>query len=309
MRQDDLRAQFLCKVPVSLQAEAAALGSLLARLEEIEGRGQGAWPALRLAPGVVTTALASRLRQSAPRKGLEDWLDHVQAEDFHLAVCCAEGVVGAIEAFERAYKADLEGLLRRFRGPDMGDEELLQSLREKLFVGSSGRSPKIGDYAGQGYLQNWLRVTGARTFIDILRSTSRRGQVEAAYSPERLLEMPDLGEDVELDFLKREYRAQFKEAFAQAAAALESQERNLLRQHLVGGLSVHQLGKLYNVHPSTAARWVAKAREQLLLATRRALVARLRIESGEFASIMEMIRSRLDLSMSRLLQSERVEGE
>jgi RNA polymerase sigma-70 factor (ECF subfamily) len=300
----ELEQLFLDKLNPELAAEARGLVGLGDRLAAFEDRGRQAWPQLALGRGSMTWALTQRLERSPPRKGLEDWLEHVQAEDLHLALACAQGVVGAIEAFEATYKADLDRMMHRYQGPNMSREELLQRLREKLFVGSQKRGPKIADYAGQGYLQNWLRVTGARTFIDILRSTSSRSDREVlAYAPERVLEMPDMGDDLEVDFLKREYRAQFKTAFAQAATSLSSQERNLLRQHLVAGLSVHQLGRLYNVHASTAARRVNKARENLLAATRSGLMEQLQIDKDEFDSMMKMIRSRLDLSMSRLLKT------
>lgn len=303
-KYQELARIFLQALPEELSQEAEGLSGLGARLADFEARGQAAWPALSLEPGALSLALGQRLQKAPPRKGLLDWLEHVQAEDLHLALACAGGLPGAIEAFEAAYRADLDRMLFRYQGPHMNREELLQRLREKLFVGSEQRGPKIADYAGQGFLQNWLRVTGARTFIDILRSTaSRRDREVLAYEPERALEMPDMGDDLEVDFLKREYRAQFKTAFAQAAVSLSSQERNLLRQHLVAGLSVHQLGRLYNIHPSTAARRVNKARENLLAATRAGMMEQLRIDKDEFDSMMKMIRSRLDLSMSRLLKT------
>ena len=42
---------------------------------------------------------------------------------------------------------------------------------------------------------------------------------------------------------------------AEAFAALESRERNLLRYALGDGLSVDAIGTLYRVHRATAARW------------------------------------------------------
>ncbi|MEO1174039.1 MAG: sigma-70 family RNA polymerase sigma factor, partial [Myxococcota bacterium] len=229
-------------------------------------------------------------------------LDHVRPDDFHLALGCAEGDPVALTAFERHFKADLERLVHRYQGPRLMADDLLQSLREKLFVATDRRPAKIRDYSGQGFLQNWLRVTGARTCIDLLRSTSRQDR-EQSQDDQQIMAIPDLGPNLELDFLKREYREQFKEAFAAATRTLNSRQRNLLRQHFVFQLTMEQLGNLYNVHPSTASRRVSKAREALLEATRTSLMEKLNVNQDEFDSIMRMIRSRIDLSLTRLLQT------
>jgi RNA polymerase sigma-70 factor (ECF subfamily) len=107
--------------------------------------------------------------------------------------------------------------------------------------------------------------------------------------------------DLELDFLKAEYREQFKQAFAKAVRELPARDRNLLRQSVVHSLTIDQLGALYHVDRSTAARWLARAREQLFKTTRANLLAMLHIDQGEFESIMNLIRSRLDVSLHRLL--------
>jgi RNA polymerase sigma-70 factor (ECF subfamily) len=62
---------------------------------------------------------------------------------------------------------------------------------------------------------------------------------------------------------------------------------------------------MYRVHRSTAARQVARTRDALLAATRRALMARLHIGRREFESIMRLISSQLDVSVATFLDGER----
>ncbi len=297
-------ALFLNHLTEELKPEAQATEDLQHRLEQMLQQAQEKWPALAVPEPHFITALAERWNTTARRQSLERWLDYVQPADFRLALACGLGLPGGIEAFEKAYKSDIDRLLRRYEGPTLPAEDLLQSLREKLFVSTPTRAAKIHSYSGQGYLQNWLRVTGTRTFIDMLRSTSKRQEKELQpIGDTPFLNVPDDLQDMELDFLKREYRGKFKEAFAAAAQSLTSHQRNLLRQHRVFKRTVEQLGKLYSVHPSTASRRVSKAREALLMATRQEFMNRLKLQQQEFDSIMDMIRSRLDLSMTRLLQS------
>lgn len=283
--------------------EAAEIADLEGQLAALVRRGEEAWPDFGLFEGDLVRALGRHLAARPPHKGLQDWLEHAQAEDVHLALACAQGMRGSIEAFERQYHAELGRLLARYQGPKLPREDLLQQLRAKLFVSAPERPAKIYEYSGQGTLRSWLMVTGARTFIDMLRASTRHYKETPTYEEDQILAMPDPERDMELDFLKREYRANFKDAFEAATRQLSSQDRNLLRQHLVAGLTIDQLGQLYNIHRSTAARRVNRARELLLDATRQELMKRLEITQSEFDSIMNLIRSRLDLSMPRLLRS------
>ena len=78
-------------------------------------------------------------------------------------------------------------------------------------------------YTGQGFLQNWVRVTATRTFIDCCR-----GQTESPEVPirsELVAGLPEPGGDPELQLLKREHLAHFKAAFAEAVAALDGADR------------------------------------------------------------------------------------
>ncbi len=295
---------FMEKLSDELRAEAAQLLGLEERLGELYAQGTQAWPTLKLDSELFTQALAERTVSSPPKRGLEQWLNHVQAEDFHLALACGAGLPGAISLFEQRFLVDIERLVRKYQGDEMPAEDLLQHLRLKLFVSTDSRRAKIQSYSGQGFLQNWLRVTGARAFIDLLRSASRRQDKELfVRGGEQILDVPDELQGLELNFLKQEYQGQFKQAFAVAVQSLSPHERNLLRQHLVHRLTVGQLGRIYGTHASTASRRIAKARETLLTTTRREFMDRLKLERMEFDSIMLMIRSKLDLSIPRLLQT------
>jgi len=67
-------------------------------------------------------------------------------------------------------------------------------------------------------------------------------------------------------------------------------------------LSIDQIGALYHLHRATAARRVVKAREALLTATRTALAARLGLTTEQLESVLQLIASRMDASVERLLK-------
>ncbi len=94
-------------------------------------------------------------------------------------------------------------------------------------------------------------------------------------------------------------------------ASLTPRQRNLLRHQLVDHLSIDEIGALYQVHRATAARWLEAARQAVVEQIKLAMMARLRIHGEEYESILRLIHSAVDLSISRHLEvrSEQEPGE
>lgn len=266
------------------------------RLEAALETARAAWPRIVVSDEAFFTQLA---RHAKPGGDAVDFLDHLHPADLYLAVGCSRADRAALDAFDRTYRSDIDAVLRRFRSAALGDDDMRQALHEKLFVARDGGSPKIADYAGQGFLQNWVRVTAVRLFTDLVRKTQRQPEHQA---DGELAALAD-GEDLELSFLKNHYRGRFKQAFEEAVAALDPRERNLLRQSVVHGLGIDQVAAIYGIHRATAARRIERAREALLDSTRKTLMSSLDIDRSEFESMMALIKSRLDISIHRVLGS------
>lgn len=262
-----------------------------ARLGALVEAGRMAWPTL----SADAVAFIEHAGSVAPDEDAQTWLQRLRPDDLWLAFCCASGDSRAVAAFERSYAVDLGRVVHRFATVKHPREDLLQILRDKLFVSEGQRRAKIASYSGIGFLQNWLRIAAVRTFVDLSRAKrtpSSETPLDEAYAATG---------DFEVDFLKQRYRDQFKAAFAEAMRGLEPESRNLLR-YRVQGLTVDGIASIEGVHRATAARRVAKARESLLGRTRARLADRLSVPGPELDSIMRLINSRLDLSIERLLR-------
>lgn len=303
-----LCTSFLEPLPDELRLQAQAVEELASRLTALYYEGQRAWEGLLIAPRLVGGFVGQTIAATPPsgELGLRTRLERLQAADLYLAAGCFFQDELALARFEEAHLGLLRGVVRRHLDPRFTEDDLLQLLREKLFVGSEEAPPRIVRYAGEGPLSSWLRITATRTCLDKLR----RGVQQKREHGDRdtaLYNAAALDDDIELGFLKREYRGHFADAIELAFGRLESSHRHLLRQQLLHGLSIDQIGALYHIHRSTAARRLAKARQQLLAQTRDALIHKLKISDDEFESIMHLIQSRLDLSIQRLLQSHHAE--
>lgn len=269
--------------------------------EQLWAEARATWPAVELQPERFTEFLLARVVGEDGEKGEPslEALDELEALDLYLACACAEGSSPAIAALERRYAKQI-GAVARKASPTRR-QEFEQTLRHKLFLPETG---KIAGYTGRGSLGAWLRITAKRTYLDLERGIGRRRDAPVSGGADAAVMDRATDGDPELEFLKRHYRQEFREAFAEAMAALAPRHRNVLRQHLVHGLSIDEIGKLYEVHRATAARWITRAREAVLVGTREHMRGRLRVGDAELDSIMRLIESRLEVTLSRHLRAE-----
>lgn len=268
-------------------ARPDASGDIGPALAAAVDRAQIAWPEVE--PEALVDALAS-LGPSI------DALSAERADEVALALACAAGSGPALRQLEREYFPVVERALRRMKLDEAIADEVAQEVRRKLLVGEDG-PPKIVGYAGRGSLRGLLKVTATRTALTLLR---KEGRVAPGDEPVVDAE----GEaDPELGFLKERYRGVFRSAFEEAVQNLSPRERNLLRLHFLRKVTLDALATMYGVHRATIVRHLAKIRDDLDRATRKGLQEQLGAEKREVESVMDLIQSRLDASVERMLRT------
>ncbi len=274
--------------------DSGALPELEAHLAEVLATARAAWPDLALPTDVFLRYLAERV----PEQGsLMEALRGLHVADLYLACACAQGLPAAHIALDTRFLPKVDAAVARVEGPGDGVAEVRQRLRERLLSSEDGKPPRIAGYQGTGPLVAWLRAAAVRTALNSRRSARRRAHAEE----EALAEGPMAGGDLELSYLRQQHRADFQVALAEALAALPTRERTVLRLHFVEGLSLERIGAMYQTHKSTVSRWLARAREDVLSDVRRRLAERLQLSSEELQSLLRVVRSQLDASISSLL--------
>ncbi|MDQ3367212.1 MAG: transcriptional regulator, partial [Myxococcota bacterium] len=224
------------------------------------------------------------------------WLPARNLPDLYLACAIAHHEPSALAIFEAELVPRLrDAAARLVRDADLA-REVVATVREKLVIGTAGRGPRIADYGGHGELLVWARVITIRTALTQLRLHQRHVPTD-----DQLWELASPAADPALVVIKREAAAQIKAAFHAALAVLSPRQRNLLRQHLLDGLTIDELGVIYQVHRVTAARWLTAARADLWSQTRRQLRQTLGISDASISAMLDDIRSTLDLSIERAL--------
>lgn len=262
-------------------------------LEQFLARARETMPGLDA--GGFLTWVAGRLDEG----DIAQQLGTLEPADLALAFACRSGERHALTRFEERCIAPLDPVLARI-DPNPGFiDEIKQLTRTKLLVHSPERPARLDDYLGRGRLAAWVRVVAVReAFSELRRNRQGRGH---DHDDDLLTELAAEQSGPELAALKGHFGAELREAFEQSLADLAHEQRNLLRLHYLHGLTIDQLGALARVHRATAARRIARAREQLLAGIRQRLRLKLGLDAGEFEELIRLVESRIDLSFDRLL--------
>jgi RNA polymerase sigma-70 factor (ECF subfamily) len=266
---------------------------LEARLRQIVEKAVRTWPDMGIDPARLVIQLA-RVMGDDVTQGLAE----LHAEDFALGFACLDKLPGALTQVERTCGPAVDAAVARIdRSPELRDE-VRQTLWQRLFVGTPGQAPRILSYAGRGPLAGWVAVAAQRIALDMRRAAARTGGSDPGV--DQLLSPDD---HPEVDYMRMRYKAEFEDAVRVALSALPDRDRLLLRLTTVGGLSHEQIANIYKVNQSTVSRWIARARAGVLEATQRNLCGKLGVKREEFMSLAGMLVSRIDLSISRVLET------
>jgi RNA polymerase sigma-70 factor (ECF subfamily) len=285
--------QELARFYAAVCPSARLPADLEVRLRAVVARATGAWPGVAIDPARLVAAIARSVGDD-----IEASLADLYVEDLALAVACADGAPDALAHCDRLCAGAITAAVARVdRSPDLRDE-VRQILWQRIFVGTAGQSPRIQSYAGRGPLAAWVAVAAQRVALDLRRSEAR-----AAGGDPMADQVLPANEHPEVDYLRTRYKAEFEAAVREALTGLPDRDRLLLKLTIVSGLSHEQLANIYSVNQSTITRWIARARAQVLETTEREICARLRMPPGEFRSLAGLLVSRLDLSISRVLDT------
>jgi len=259
-----------------------------ASLAAIHAEGAARWSGIELG--------LDDLAAHAERVCLDDRaLDH--ASDVFLVCASLRGNARAIRELERIIASQLPSFLARIdRSPSFADE-VRQRLLERLL---GGDQPRLARYAGAGSLIGWLRVVAIRIGFDLKRASSDPGPVASESIAERLA---DASMNPELDLMRTQYCGAFQEALLAATRELTHRQRAVLRLYLLGRLSIDEIGKVYGVHRSTVARWISTAQVSVFNVAKEHLRSRYQLTSAEFDSLARLLRSNIQVSLDRMLQS------
>lgn len=278
---------------VSARAHFDGDVGLAGTLAQLRGAATEAYPHISVDEETYAAELARRLGPAATPA----LLARLRADHVHLAIACAAGHNDAIRVFERDFLDEVDACARRMRARDDQADEVRGYLHRTLFVSEPGRTAALLEYSGRGDLRSYLRVIATRELVRVIDG----GKKEVAIAEESFLDKLSPVTDPEAGYLREAYRADVDIAMRIALGKLPAESRAILRYSLIDNWSIDRIAKLYGIHRATAARRVSAARDELGEQIRIELAARLAIPVEEVDSVVRMVQSQVDVSLSRLL--------
>jgi RNA polymerase sigma-70 factor (ECF subfamily) len=263
--------------------------ALIAAIETAHRAAREAWPGIDVDLARFETELRRRLGDAVTD------LTKVSTSDVYLAIACLDGDPAAIGHLERDFLQAVQFAARRLRATDAMVADVQGHLRRILFTAEPERGAALAAFTGRARLRDYLRVVASRELVRTINRARREVPIEP------LLERLRLENEPEIALLKNRHGAELSVALRDALARLDERQRALLRYSVVEGASIDRIGEMYGVSRSSAARWVAAARDALVQHMRDEVAVRLAIPIEDVDSVVRVVRSRIDISLERIL--------
>ncbi len=220
-------------------------------------------------------------------------LEGLKLVDLALAWACGRGDGAAIALFEKTYFPQASRALKKMKLSQTLTDDVLGWMRFELFARPSG--PLISTYSGRGDLGSWVRS------IAVHQALKRAKKQRRDVTPDEAAELPMPAE--ELASMRGAFGREFTRALDECFRALSVEQRNLMRQYFLDGLSIDALAKVHGVHRSTVARRVDAVRAALVEAVREKLLTELRLSRSDLDEVITL--SNLNESLGGLLRRTR----
>lgn len=219
------------------------------------------------------------------------------AADLYLAFACSANHQGAHAAFCAAYGPLVSVVCRTFDTDQAFADDVMQKLCELLLVAAPGQRPRIAQYSGKGPLAGWVRTAARRIALRASRSAS----VLLSGSEDALAVELAAMYDFDVALVKATHQAFFSQAIASAVRA--HPDRRMIQLTFLAGVSMTQVGKMYNVNQSTVSRRIKSATNAIFKQVIDETQQHFGLNESEANSFLGLFMSQLDLHLS-ILETE-----
>ena len=235
-------------------------------------------------PPAEGEAFVAYLGQRCDTEEVDAFLERLDVEATAMAFACRHGEGAALRRFEAAYFHEVKVGASRLACTEDELDQIRQATREALFGAGPDGEPKLLGMTARGDLRALIRLVALRAGISLRRKEGRH----TGEGDDALLAFDDLGPTPSLALVKDQHRERFAEALQAAVGQLDVRARTLLRMYEIDGLDQRALATMHRVDRSTVARWLARARQDLLAHTRRELADRFDIKTGSTGTTIEL---------------------
>lgn len=217
-------------------------------------------------------------------------------EDLALVWAVLQGNAGALNRVD----ALIVGLARRAAGNAIEPAELAQRVRTRLLVSEKNKEARLSTYDGRGRLKSWLWTA---TKLELLQATRGMGQAPTE-DVDELSHLASAQRSPEAAARSQRDAKIVSRALRDALEVLDAKERTLLRMRFVDGVSTEELGRMFQVHRTTAQRWIEGAQAKIMTAMRARLQEQAKLARADVDSLVGDVAQSISLHLSQVLTKD-----
>ena len=208
---------------------------------------------------------------------VKEFVDALRADDLCLIIACEKGDETAWNDLVKNFDATVKSAARKVSNNAEDAEDLASSIWAELYGLKHDKDGKVKSklsyYSGRGSLGGWLRAIVSQLAIDQYRKQSRLVQIEENREFENLAQesseksdnksVVSTSENPEEIFRETEAQRDVSNALKEAIAALEAEDKLILKLYYFDDLKLKDIGGALDFHEATASRKLVRVQTEI----------------------------------------------
>lgn len=208
---------------------------------------------------------------------IKEFVDSLRADDLCLIIACEKGDETAWNDLVKNFDSTVKSAARKISNNSEDAEDLASSIWAELYGLKHDKDGKVKSklsyYSGRGSLGGWLRAIVSQLAIDQFRKQSRLVQIEENREFENLANessektdnksVVSTSANPEEIFSETEAQRDVSIALKEAIAALEAEDKLILKLYYFDDLKLKDIGNALGFHEATASRKLVRVQTEI----------------------------------------------
>lgn len=213
---------------------------------------------------------------NAAHTEIEEFVHDIRADDLCLIVACERGNEQAWEDLVANFDSTVKSAARKISSNNEDAEDLASSIWAELYGlrqdADGNKKSKLAYYSGRGSLAGWLRAVVSQLAVDQFRKQSKFVQIEEEREFENLANeaahndgnhFGSHTENPEDLLTESQTSSDVSEALSAAIAALEAEDRLILKLYYFDDLKLKDIAATFGYHEATASRKLTRVQAEI----------------------------------------------
>ncbi|MCA1625714.1 MAG: sigma-70 family RNA polymerase sigma factor [Acidobacteria bacterium] len=245
---------------------------------------------------------------------IKEFVNTLRADELCLIIACEKGDETAWNDLVKNFDATVKSAARKISNNAEDAEDLASSIWAELYGLKNDKDGKVKSklsyYSGRGSLGGWLRAIVLQLAIDQFRKQSRLVQIEENREFENLANessekfdnqsVVSHSANPEEIFSETEVQKDVSNALKEAIAALEGEDKLILKLYYFDDLKLKDIGNTLGFHEATASRKLVRVQTEIRKSVEKILQTKHGWKPEEVKRFLSETASRLGISVEKL---------